>query len=155
MRLLALALTFFLLLANHSVAQENKTVAPAHIARAHGKSLPLKLELALDDASRERGLMNRSTLAPNDGMAFFFPTPAAYKFWMKDTLIPLDMLFVDEAGRIVYITTAMPLSLIPVGPDVPVRSVIDIAGGRAAREAIKVGDIVSYETDIPAGSLAH
>lgn len=109
-----------------------------------GKAGPFTLEMALTNQTRARGLMHRTTLAPYDGMAFFFPNAAPYKFWMKNTLIPLDMLFVDEAGTVVYIATAKPLSLEMVGPEVAVDTVIELVGGRAAREGLKLGDKVRY-----------
>jgi uncharacterized protein len=117
---------------------------PSAITTSAGKAITLKLEMALTPETRERGLMQRKTLKPADGMVFFFPKPAPYQFWMKDTVIPLDMLFVDEAGTVVYIATAKPLSLKPVGPTTPVDTVIELAGGRAAHEGITVGDKVSY-----------
>lgn len=110
--------------------------------------VPLTLELATTPAQRERGLMYRKTLAPHDGMLFAFPQVAPQKFWMKDTLIPLDMLFIDPQHRIVHILTAAAQSETPVGPDVAVNVVIELDGGRAAREGIAVGDKVAY--DIPA-----
>lgn len=138
-----------------AAAADATDLVPASIIRADGTALALKLEIALDAKTRDRGLMHRKTLAPADGMAFFFPKKAPYTFWMKNTLIPLDMLFVDEAGRIVYIVTAKPLSLTPVGPETPVISVIEIAGGRAAIEGINVGDRVRYETKTHPGSMAR
>ncbi len=118
---------------------------PAVITTAHGNRIALDLEIAATPEARERGLMQRQRLAPYDGMVFFFPTPAPQRFWMKDTPLPLDMLFVDEMGRIVYIHTATPLSLEPIGPSTPVRSVIEIAAGRASTENITVGNTVTYD----------
>ncbi len=126
--------------------------------------ITLRLEIAATPEAREKGLMQRKTLTPCDGMAFFFPSTsprdeaprfAPQKFWMKNTLIPLDILFVDEAGKIISIITATPLSLEPVGPDAPVATVIEIAGGRAAKEGIVVGDRVQYELAIWPWSLAR
>ena len=130
--------------------------------------ITLRLETAATPEAREKGLMHRKTLAPCDGMVFFFPSISSdpvskfidpeftpQKFWMKNTLIPLDILFVDEAGKIISIITATPLSLEPVGPDAPVATVIEIAGGRAAKEGIVVGDRVQYELAIWPWSLAR
>jgi uncharacterized membrane protein (UPF0127 family) len=64
--------------------------------------------------------------------------------WMKNTPLPLDIIFVDEAGRIVYIANAKPLSEEMLGPLTPVETVIEIAGGRAAALGITVGDTVHY-----------
>ena len=119
-------------------------VLPTTIITSADKPRLLKLEMALTPETRARGLMQRKTLKPNDGMVFFFPIAAPYKFWMKDTLIPLDMLFVDEAGVIVYIATAKPLSLKLVGPTTPIDTVIELEAGRAAHEGIAVGDKVTY-----------
>jgi uncharacterized protein len=152
MRALFLSLLFLLL---HATTACASVLLPTAITRADGSQVTLRLETARDDESREQGLMYRKTLAPADGMAFFFPKPAPYKFWMKNTLIPLDMLFVDEACRIVYIHTAKPLSLTPVGPETPVTTVIEIAGGRAKREGIHVGDRVRYETEMHSGCVAR
>lgn len=125
-------------------------------------STTLRLETAPTPEARERGLMYRETLAPCDGMAFFFPSLSPekprftpQKFWMKNTPLPLDMLFVDALGRITFIATAKPHSLTPIGPDTPTMSVIEIDAGRAARENIRVGDKVSYELEVPPYTLAH
>ena len=126
----------------------------AHIA-TRASTLDLSLELAATSAEREMGLMHRTKLTPYDGMAFFFPETRPEKFWMKDTLIPLDILFVDEAGSIVYIVTGKPLSEEPVGPTGPVATVIELAGGRAARNGIAVGDKVTYDIDSRPSAMAH
>jgi uncharacterized membrane protein (UPF0127 family) len=105
----------------------------------------LTLELATTPSTREYGLMNRKTLAPNDGMLFVFPSITAQLFWMKNTLIPLDMLFLDTTHHIVYIATGTPLSETPIGlPQQPVAAVIELDGGRAAKDGIAVGDKVTY-----------
>lgn len=147
------AITFSFFLAGLAVA--SATVAPQTIQTTIGKAAPLTLEMAFTPEARELGLMHRTSLAPHDGMAFFFPKAAPYKFWMKNTLIPLDMLFVDEAGTVVYIATATPLSLEMVGPDNAVDTVIELAGGRAAREGITVGDKVRYATKTHPRTLAR
>lgn len=128
---------------------------PTTITTHSGNTITLKLEMAITPETRERGLMQRKTLKPADGMVFFFPQSAPHKFWMKNTLIPLDMLFVDEAGRIVYIATAKPLSLVPVGPTTAIDTVIEIEAGRAARNGIHIGDKVSYATKKHPRSLAR
>ncbi len=148
------ALLAFVLMVTPALATAAELL-PTHIHTHTGKTITLMLETARDEASRERGLMFRKTLKPADGMAFFFPHSEPYQFWMKNTLIPLDMLFVDEAGRIVYITTAKPLSLSQVGPKSPVNTVIEIAGGRAAHEGISVGDKVQYGKPTHTADTAH
>ena len=123
-------------------------VITATVATPAGEK-SLKLELATTNKTREHGLMNREKLAPVDGMLFRFSTPNDYAFWMKNTLIPLDMLFVDATHRIVFIAAnTTPQSLEPIRAGKPVTTIIEIDGGRAAREAITVGEKVEYE--IPA-----
>lgn len=147
-----LATFALLMLAQPAFAADR--IVSTHI-RTAGKQIDLSLELAATSPERRHGLMGRKTLAPHDGMVFFFPTTAPQKFWMKNTLIPLDILFVDEAGSIVYIVTAEPLSEIPVGPDSPVATVIELAGGRAAKSGITVGDKVTYDIDSRPSAMAH
>ena len=147
-----LATLVFLMLAQPALAAE--PLITAHIP-AERDTINLKLELAATEQERELGLMNRKNLDPNDGMVFFFPTTTPRKFWMKNTLIPLDILFVDEAGSVVYIVTGKPLSEEPVGPKVPVATVIELAGGRAARDGITIGDKVTYDINSRPSAMAH
>ena len=100
------------------------------------------VEVAATSAARERGLMFRRRLAANRGMLFEFGPPQSVSFWMKNTLIPLDMLFVDD-GRIVSIArNATPLSETPIPSGAPVTDVIELRGGRAAEIAAAPGDRV-------------
>jgi uncharacterized protein len=103
------------------------------------------VEVATTPAQLEQGLMFRRHLAADAGMIFDFGTPTMAAMWMKNTLIPLDMLFVDAKGRIVNIhERAVPGSLEPIGATAPVRAVIELNGGTAARLAIKPGDPVIF-----------
>jgi len=100
------------------------------------------VEIAATAAARERGLMFRRRLAANRGMLFEFGPPQQVSFWMKNTLIPLDMLFVDS-GRIVAIArNATPLSETPIPSGAPVTDVIELRGGRAAEIGAAPGDRV-------------
>jgi uncharacterized membrane protein (UPF0127 family) len=128
-----------------TACNENPLLLATEIVTAHNKTIPLTLEVAASPRTREIGLMHRKTLAPNDGMIFFFPKNEPMKFWMKNTLIPLDIVFIDAAQRIVFIAHAQPLDETPVGPDIPIRTVIEIDGGRATKDGIKVGDKVRYD----------
>jgi uncharacterized membrane protein (UPF0127 family) len=104
---------------------------------------PFRVEVATTPAQMERGLMFRKHLAADSGMLFEFAAPTAAQMWMHDTLIPLDMLFVDEKGRIVNIAeNARPLSDTAISAAAPVRAVIELNGGTAARLDIKPGDRV-------------
>jgi uncharacterized membrane protein (UPF0127 family) len=104
---------------------------------------PLRAEVATTPAQMERGLMFRKHLAADSGMLFEFAAPTVAQMWMHDTLIPLDMLFVDGKGRIVNIAeNAHPLSDEVISAAAPVRAVIELNGGTAAHLAIKPGDRV-------------
>jgi uncharacterized protein len=101
------------------------------------------VELALTSAQMEHGLMFREELAPDAGMLFDFKEPTMATMWMRNTLIPLDMLFVGANGRIVNIhERAVPQSDAIIAAAAPVRTVIELNGGTAARLGIKPGDRV-------------
>ena len=103
------------------------------------------VELAETPEQMEQGLMFRQSLAPDAGMLFDYKSPTAATMWMRNTLIPLDMLFVDEHGRVVGIRErAVPQSDDLIAAPKPVRAVIELAGGSAQRLGIKPGDRVLY-----------
>jgi uncharacterized membrane protein (UPF0127 family) len=118
--------------------------APLTIVTASGPH-PFTIELATSPAQMMQGLMFRQSLAPDAGMLFDYQTPSMASMWMKNTLIPLDMLFVDATGHIVNIhERAVPGSLDPIAAAAPVRAVIELNGGTAARLGIRPGDRVIY-----------
>ena len=97
----------------------------------------------LSEAQREQGLMFRRNLAPDAGMLFDMDVAQTITMWMKNTFIPLDMLFVD-GGRIVDIRErAVPLSTDIISAKAPARYVIELNGGRVERLGIKIGDRVT------------
>jgi uncharacterized membrane protein (UPF0127 family) len=102
-----------------------------------------KLEIAADAASRETGLMHRTRLAANGGMLFDFKTSLMAAFWMKDTPLPLDLIFVRADGTISTIAAnAVPYSTAEIQSAEPIRAVIEINGGVAQRLGIAPGDRV-------------
>jgi uncharacterized protein len=103
------------------------------------------VEVAETPAQMEQGLMFRRTMAPDAGMLFIYYTPTIATMWMRNTLIPLDMLFVDRQGRIVNIhERAVPRTLDVIAAEAPVRAVIELNGGTAARLGIAPGDRVQH-----------
>jgi uncharacterized protein len=103
------------------------------------------VEVAETPAQMEQGLMFRRTMAPDAGMLFDYKTPTVATMWMRNTLIPLDMLFVDAQGRVVNIRErAVPQSLDTIAAAAPVRAVIELNGGTAARLGIAPGDQVQH-----------
>jgi len=105
----------------------------------HGP-VKFQAEVAADPASQEKGLMYRKSLAPDAGMLFDFHTPDFQTFWMKNTIISLDMIFIRADGTISSIApNATPYSETPIPSYEPVRAVLEIAGGRAAQLGIEPG----------------
>ena len=103
------------------------------------------VEVARSPQEQAQGLMNRQSLAPDRGMLFPYDPPQQASFWMKNTLIPLDIIFVRGDGTIARIAAqTVPLSLDPVPSLEPVAAVLEIAGGRAAELGIREGDRVSW-----------
>lgn len=104
-----------------------------------------QVEIAATKAEQERGLMFRKSLAPDRGMLFTYKRPQAVAYWMKNTLIPLDILYIQADGRVLSIArNARPRDLTPLASGGPVLGVLEIAGGRAAQLGILPGDRVLH-----------
>jgi uncharacterized membrane protein (UPF0127 family) len=102
---------------------------------------PFNIETVDTEAGRDRGLMFRKSLAPDAGMLFDFFTTQPVEFWMKNTLIPLDMVFIAADGTVKNVhTNAVPQDLTPIPSGAPVRFVLEIAGGRASEIGLEPGD---------------
>lgn len=102
------------------------------------------VEVARTDEQQERGLMFVKRLAPNRGMIFPYSPPQEVSFWMRNTLIPLDIIFIRPDHRIARITNAKALDETPLPSGEPVSAVLEIAGGRAAQLGIRPGDKVNW-----------
>ena len=103
------------------------------------------VEVAETPEEQATGLMNRPSLDPDRGMIFPYAPPQDVAFWMKNTLIPLDMIFIRADGTIARIEeNAVPLSLEPVPSMEPISAVLEINGGRASELGIKAGDKVDW-----------
>ena len=115
------------------------------VIAARGRDINFEVELALDDAHRSQGLMFRKQLGPYEGMLFDFLQEMPVSFWMKNTLIPLDMLFIAADGTIKHIhANAVPMTTDAIPSQYPVRAVLEINGGSAALLGIKPGDKVKH-----------
>lgn len=98
------------------------------------------VELADDAEERAQGLMNRESMAQSAGMLFVYPEEKRVGFWMKNTLIPLDMIFVDTTGRVIKVHhMAVPHDETPIMGGDNVRAVLEINGGLAQRLGIVAG----------------
>lgn len=130
---------------NTTAASAPKTaLLPLAIRTAKGDRR-FNVEVALTPKEQEQGLMFRKSLAPGSGMLFPMDPPRTASFWMKNTLIPLDMLFIHTDGSIALIkSNAIPYSREPVSAGVPVAAVLELRGGRAAELGIREGDRVRW-----------
>lgn len=109
-------------------------------------ALRFRVELALTDAERARGLMERTHLDDDAGMLFIFPRERIQSFWMKNTLIPLDMIFIGADGVIAgVVESAEPLTLTSRTVDRPSRYVLELRGGAARERGITAGTRVRFE----------
>lgn len=140
------------------LAQSGPIEPLAHFPRttldivAHGHRDHFDVWIANTPARQEQGLMFVRDLPASEGMLFPEASPQVANFWMKNTFIPLDMVFVGEDGRIAkIIANAHPFSLDVLSSEVPVIAVIEIRGGEAQQLGMRVGDKVSWKT----GGAAH
>jgi hypothetical protein len=103
------------------------------------------VELADEPLEIQTGMMFRRSIGEREGMLFDIGRPRVTAFWMRNTLIPLDIIFIDEGGRIIDIAAnATPLSEEPLFPRGPARGVLEIGGGRAAELGIENGNLVRH-----------
>lgn len=105
----------------------------------------INIEVADDDAEREQGLMYRDTMAENNGMLFLMETEEPQTFWMKNTIISLDIIYVDSNKRIVSISrNCKPYSLDQISSAKPALYVVEVIAGYTAKYGIKTGDMISF-----------
>ena len=106
---------------------------------------PFNIELALTMPQMMQGLMYRTELAADAGMLFDYKQPETITMWMKNTFIPLDMVFIGADGKIVdFHERAVPQSLATIESKVPARAVLEVNSGTVTRLGIKVGDVVHH-----------
>ena len=128
--------------------------APAALAELETSPLTIEsssgahaftVEIADEPEEITTGLMNRESMDPDAGMLFDFGQPREAAMWMKNTLIPLDMLFMAPDGQVIAIArNAVPGSLRTITPGVPVKAVLELNGGRAEELGIEPGDEVIH-----------
>jgi hypothetical protein len=131
--------------------QRPAALAPAATAPAvtletqGGKKLTVTVEIARTPKERAVGLMNRPQMAEDHGMLFVMGSRDQHSFWMKNTLIPLDMLFLEADGTIVGIVeSAEPKTLTPRQVDRPSEYVLELVGGYCKKHGVVPGDRVDF-----------
>lgn len=113
---------------------------------AFGGKHAVEVEVAATPESRERGLMWRRSMADGKGMIFIFTHDQVQSFWMKNTLIYLDLIYIDARGRILGIVeNAEPKNLEPRGVGQPGRYVLEVPGGWTGRAGVRPGVVVTFE----------
>lgn len=119
-------------------------LVPLEVRTAKGK-VQFQVEVARTDAEQARGLMYRDSLPPDHGMIFPMVPPRFASFWMKNTYIPLDIIFIRPDGTISNIVHGTPNDLVPVNSIGPAGAVLEIGGGLAAANGIVAGDKVIWK----------
>ena len=116
------------------------------ISTKSGGQLALQVEVADTPAKRSMGLQYRNELGEDQGMLFLFPSEGAQSFWMKNTPLPLDMIFISSDLKIVgIIRQAVPFSTTSLAVSAPSQFVLEIKGGLSRRSGIETGDSVRFE----------
>jgi len=135
-RVVRLAVTLLLLTVATACSADNH--AFFHTAKG---DFGFTIEIADTEAEREKGLMFRTSLAPDAGMLFDYHQEQEAAFWMQNTLIPLDMIFISAKGVVKSIhVNARPMDTTPIPSGGPIRFVMEIPGGRSEEIGLKVGD---------------
>ena len=143
-----LLLVFFLaMLAGPGFADQHMVLPtdpdPLVVETAEGER-SFTIEIAAEDGERAAGLMFRTEMLDSHGMLFVFPSTRRVGFWMKNTPMPLDLVFIGEDGLIRAIMPGEPFSQASISPPDPVRFVLEIKAGMAQRAGIEVGDRVRH-----------
>jgi len=135
-------IAFLALIARPAVAAEQSDLV---VETAEGRAHAFTVEVVTTPQEMALGLMFRTQLAPDAGMLFIYPSPRETSFWMQNTYLPLDMLFIGEDGVIHHIAKrTVPMSTTPVPSNGPVRAVLEVNGGTTDRLGIATGDRVSW-----------
>lgn len=128
----------------HSVAAQTCDDGSVYLKGSWGQAR-FSVEIADDVDERATGLMHREEMSKSAGMLFVYPRPQTLSFWMRNTLIELDMIFIDPDGVIRHIHhRAQPLDETPVLGGRDLTHVLEINGGMAARLGMKVGDVMKH-----------
>lgn len=128
-------------LAIHVVAPESSEALPA---TAEFGGVSLRIDYATTSAARELGLGGRQNVPENYGMLFVFPKDDLYGFWMRDTLVPLDMFWLDVKGQVIYLEENVQPDSYPrvFYPTAPARYVLETAAGFGAAHNIRPGSML-------------
>jgi uncharacterized membrane protein (UPF0127 family) len=149
-----LLLPTLLIVASCGAAPKGATPSPTAAVTILGPRVVMpsgavyKLELARTPEEQQQGLMFRESLPPSSGMLFLFGEPGVHQFWMKNTMIPLDMIWLDADGKVLFVSAdTPPCKADPCpsyGPSAPAVNVLEIPGGMAKKENVEVGSVLKF-----------
>lgn len=143
MKQVALAVGF--VLAVPMAASANCTADQVDVKLASGGHVRFSVEVADDPAERAKGLMFRENMARSTGMLFLYERPQHAVFWMKNTLIPLDMVFADATGRVTHVhANAIPHDETGIDGGTDILAVLEINGGLAKKLGITAGAVIRH-----------
>ena len=150
------ALGFYLYLGSPQSSADQAMRLPVDpaplVAVTAGGERSFTIEIADDQSERSAGLMFRESMDDDHGMLFVFPETRPIAFWMKNTPMPLDLIFIGQDGIIRDILPGEPFSEAQIAPDEPVRFVLELKRGTAEKAGIKDGDLVRHPAIGDAGA---
>jgi uncharacterized membrane protein (UPF0127 family) len=124
---------------------DNNTMDELLIRLADGKEIPYMVEIADTDETRRLGLMYREFMPVNHGMLLDFDSSRDASIWMKNTYIPLDLIYIDKNGKIVYLhKDAIPHDTTSISSGGKVKSVLELNANQIEKQGLKVGDLVIH-----------
>jgi uncharacterized protein len=135
-------------------SQENPQLPVLTIVNSSGERVPVQVEITDTPEERQTGLMGRNALAEDAGMLFVFDQEQILSFWMKDTLIPLSIAYINAEGRIVDIQDMQPLDETSHPSAEPARYALEVNQGFFAEQGVTVGDMVELPVQSDEGDVA-
>lgn len=137
--ILAVCLAIFLIFKAHTASGQLSAIQI-------GSATLDKIEIADIPAKQEQGLSGRTSIDADYGMLFIFEKPGFYAFWMKDMNFPIDMIWLDQSGKIVGLAESVLPSSYPktFEPEAPATYVLEVQSGLAQKEGLKIGDSVKF-----------
>lgn len=156
--LVAFAAAVALLLQSLSLVYAQGVILPTDpmplVAKTARGDRTFSVEIARDPGERSIGLMHREAMEADHGMLFVFPEQQLVGFWMKDTPLPLDLIFIGQDGLVKAIEPGQPLSEASIAPGEPVRFVLELNAGTAAKTGIVAGTEIRHREINEAGGAA-
>ncbi len=138
-------LLFSLFLSSCAIQAREPVLEELNISTSNGDNVTYLVELARTPSQMRRGLMFRDSLPGNQGMLFVHEPERQAAMWMRNTILSLDMIFIDRNGEIVFIEeNTEPFSLETISAGVPVRAVLELNAGQVQKHQITVGDRVLH-----------